>query len=303
MGANPDQVLYRCVYRGSNPIHVFKGCLKCPGNIKGYECHHPAILAKNRPKHICIVHGPELKEMAAEEGYFMCSGCRYRSKYLLPENPQWAVGVTSAPRANSTLQRSLASLAAAGWPDATVFAEPGTDLTQIGNPAVRRKKLMGGWGNWFATLGDLVAQDPDICLICQDDVVYAQNIRSYVEREWPEGCEIMSFYCSSSYDPIARHPFYRSVPSRGGVQGALCWAICRPTAERILENQAMRARLKSTGIDGVVGVWARKQGIEIFTCYPSLAEHIGDTSVLHPDVPNIGRRCSASFVGEDFVCP
>ena len=40
----------------------------------------------------------------------------------------WAVGIVTAPRDQPTLGRCLTSLAAAGWNDPRVFAEPGVEV-------------------------------------------------------------------------------------------------------------------------------------------------------------------------------
>ena len=46
----------------------------------------------------------------------------------LRANFRWSIGVTTAPRRVATLGRALESLAAAGWDEARLFAEPGSEL-------------------------------------------------------------------------------------------------------------------------------------------------------------------------------
>ena len=294
IAVDENQRIYRCVYRGSDALQIFKGCVGCPGNIKGYDCQGPEVLAKQRPKHICLVHAPELKAQASEEGYFVCSSCKYRTTFSLPLSPTWAVGITSAPRDESTLQKSVESLLQTGFYP-TVFAEPDTDLNGIDVPVVQREELLGGWTNWLTTLTDLLKANADAILICQDDVIYAKGIREYINLNWPAGAEMVSLYCSSSYKGDS--PFIKQMPARHGMYGALALAIARPTAERMAEGRMFQEYSKQKGVDGVIGRWARKQGIEIHICNPSLAQHIGDTSTIHPKARNLGRRRSTTFIG------
>ncbi|HUY36664.1 MAG TPA: hypothetical protein VMV69_28275, partial [Pirellulales bacterium] len=74
----------------------------------------------------------------------------------------WAVGVTTAPRARSTLDQSLASLADAGWRRPRLFAEPGTVLPECGRdlPVSRRDGKLGAFPNWYLGLSELFLREP-----------------------------------------------------------------------------------------------------------------------------------------------
>ena len=293
-----DQRTFRCLYRGQDEVQVFKGCLKCPAHISGYLCHHPAVVAKRRPKHICLIDAPALKDSAIEEGYFVCSSCRYRTTFQIPSSPSWAVGIVTAPRRKPTLSRSLTSLQSAGF-DPIVFAEPCSDLSGVnGKTVIERHRKLGGWSNWFAALQHLVSLNSDLILLCQDDVIYTRNIRSYIEKVWPRGAEIISFYCSSAY--VAEPPFFQHTPPPWGIRGALTLTFPRQTAERILESKLLRDYGRQSAVDGIIGKWARRQGVDVFFCYPSLADHIGNTSTIHPNAHNEGTRRSSTFVGEEY---
>jgi len=113
---------------------------------------------------------------------------------LLPcsPTPHWAVGILTSPRPKETLTRTMASLVAAGWDRATIFAEPGStlpvvdpDYWTIRQHAARKH----AWRNWIEGLGHLVDVYPDAgyFLMVQDDVVFARNVRRYIERTWPHG--------------------------------------------------------------------------------------------------------------------
>ena len=74
----------------------------------------------------------------------------------------WAVGVTTAPRTKPTLERSLQSLAEAGWPNPHIFAEPDVEIPrQFGTLNVtRRGTRLGAFPNWLLSLSELVMQQP-----------------------------------------------------------------------------------------------------------------------------------------------
>lgn len=72
------------------------------------------------------------------------------------------------------------------------------------------------------------------------------------------------------------------------------------TAERMIETTLLRDYARQSAVDGIIGKWARRQGVDVFFCYPSLADHIGDTSTIHPKAPNAGTRRSSTFVGEKY---
>ena len=61
-----------------------------------------------------------------------------------------------------TLDESLASLAAAGWPDAHIFAEPESPLPRDVEPSrvTIRKQQLGAWPNWLLSLTEMMLRDP-----------------------------------------------------------------------------------------------------------------------------------------------
>src|SRR5689334_16407116 len=90
----------------------------------------------------------------------------------------WAVGITTAPRSETTLAASVASLAEAGWDAPHLFAEPETQLDEKLRqlPVTWRQKRLGAFPNWYLALVELYLTQPraEAYLLCQDDVVYAR---------------------------------------------------------------------------------------------------------------------------------
>ena len=118
---------------------------------------------------------------------------------------KWVVGLTTAPREESTVEESIRSLAAAGWGDPHVFAEPHSPIPDCVEPQnlTVRPQTMGAWPNWLLSATELYLRSPqaDAYLIVQDDVVYAQGLREYLEKElWPaERLGIVALHTASHW--------------------------------------------------------------------------------------------------------
>lgn len=104
----------------------------------------------------------------------------------------WAVGILTAPRPDGAdyLPATLASVAAAGWDDPIVFAEPNA-LVPDGVRCNRAPAVRGAWRNQHAALGDLAAsqglRDADAILLLEDDVELPPGLRAYLDESvlWP----------------------------------------------------------------------------------------------------------------------
>jgi hypothetical protein len=223
---------------------------------------------------------------------------------------RWAVGLTTAPRAAPTLERTLKSVAAAGWSELRIFAEPGSEIP-VGPAHVSvtwRESTVGAWPNWWLGLAELYQRDPqaDAYLMLQDDLVCCRNVRSYLERElWPaERVGLVSFYCPSVYG--SAQSGFRQIRIGDGLIGALTYVISPAAVRSVLTHGATLAhRLRGTtvgtrSIDTVVGQWAQARRFPVFCHVPSLAQHIGTTSTLWPGAGNGGQRMASHFVGEEY---
>ena len=100
----------------------------------------------------------------------------------------WAVGLTTAPRPEPTLERTRASLHKAGWTDCHVFDD-------------RRKA--GAWPNWISGLRSLIDGHPDAdaYMMVQDDAAFCCRLRAYLEQTlWPAAnVALCSPYCPTPY--------------------------------------------------------------------------------------------------------
>ena len=229
---------------------------------------------------------------------------------------RWAVGVTTAPRRVSTLERCLTSLRSAGWGRPRLFAEPGVELRSefADLPLTRRDETLGAFPNWYLGLCELVLREPraGAYLICQDDVLFSKGLRDYLERTlWPApDVGVVSVYCPSHYGgdkPAGYH-----IEDRGWDSwGALAYVFPNPSARALLSDPlVVNHRHHGPGdgvrnIDSVAGGWCQRTGRPYFVHVPSLAQHIGTTSTIWKRAGNTGCRRAGEFlqdVGELPSC-
>ena len=222
---------------------------------------------------------------------------------------KWAVGVTTAPRIKPTLARTLASLSSAGWPSPLIFAEPGSNFppdrtTQV----IQRSELLGAWPNWYMGLVELYQRDPEAeaYLMVQDDVLFCKNVRQYLETAlWPSD----RLGVVSLYNPLppqtAQVGFWPYDPA-GGMPCALAMAFPNAAVRLLLGDMKVllhRRRGPTVGrrlIDTVVGQWADRSGWGAFLHWPSLCQHIGETTTIWEAAQDLVVREAPSFVGESF---
>lgn len=195
----------------------------------------------------------------------------------------WAVGITTAPRPQATLERTRKSLAAAGWPQTRVFDDDG----------------VGAWRNWIGSLAQLVDEDPraEAYMMVQDDAVFCRGLRAYLERTlWPAaGAALGSPYCPGPYK--RRRPGWNRQNRGWYLVGAVCW-VFPPSAARVLLAELGRVEARQQ-IDARVGRWAASVGRSVWYHTPSLVQHIGtgNSALGDPLVNNL--RTAIDFIGEE----
>ncbi|WP_437194472.1 hypothetical protein [Planctomicrobium sp. SH527] len=212
--------------------------------------------------------------------------------------PDWAVGMTTAPRRKPTLERSLTSLIAAGWSSLRLFAEPGTEIpTQFEHlPITQHDKQLGAFPNWCLGLAELVLREPraDAYLMCQDDVLFSEGLRGYLEESlWPSPeAGVISVYCPNHYATNRNVGFH--VENRGWQScGALAYILPAASARALLcDLKVQEHRLNGPAeglrnIDSVIGRWCLETGRTYLVHTPSLAQHIGEISTIWTGARNV----------------
>jgi hypothetical protein len=229
-----------------------------------------------------------------------------------PRIRRWAVGVTTAPRRQSTLEWCLDSLVRSGWEEPRLFVDSAVTIAKryAGLPVSLRESKLGAWPNYYLSLVELLMREPeaDAFLLVQDDVVLYDryNLRVYLERYlWPSvPVGAVSLFCSSAYTQPQSGWHRLGEP---WVWGALAFLFPRESAKRfiadpvVLEHRWCHHNRGLANIDTVIGEWANRHGLPIYFPTPSLAQHVGDSSTLWPNARSDGSRRADRFVG-DLEC-
>ena len=222
---------------------------------------------------------------------------------------KWAVGITTAPRQEPTLQRCVESLRFAGWDSPRLFVDGNVDLpSDLKNLEItHRSPQIGAWPNFFLSLCELYLREPtaDAYMMVQDDSLFyrhAESRRSVEEILWPaKRSGIVSLYCSRAHTDSKSgwHPLKGDL-----LWGALALIFSR---EALLEftshPQVVRHRIEDlkgglARIDSLLGQWACHCGFPIHIPTPGLVQHIGQTSSITQPSKAFGNRRSDCFAGD-----
>ncbi|MEX2119029.1 MAG: hypothetical protein WD847_05400 [Pirellulales bacterium] len=217
----------------------------------------------------------------------------------------WAVGVTTAPRAEPTLEACLESMAVAGFPQPRLFVDGEVSIPErfLAWPRTHRDPRMGAWPSYYLALAELLMRQPDAeaFLLVQDDALFAPfpETRDYLQRVlWPGPPGLATLFCSRAY--------VRPQPGWYRFEGLYVWSaqafvFSRQAAQQFLaDSEVLRHRSTPDGlasIDSVIGRWALHQGIPIYYPVPSLVQHIGHVSALWKNTRAFGNRRASWFAG------
>ncbi len=214
---------------------------------------------------------------------------------------RWAVGVTTAPRAQPTLGDCLTSLASAGWTDSRLFVDGPVDVPEpfLALPRTERTPRIGAWPSYYLALAELLMREPraDAFLLVQDDVVFAPgfDVRSYLEEAfWPgKKPAIVSLLCPRPYTQT--EPGWYPL-KEDWIWGAQAFVFSPLAARAFLADMSVvchrdsRDRNPTADIDWCVGQWASRHKQPIFYPTPSLVQHVGQISSLWTGRRAWGRR-------------
>lgn len=168
-----------------------------------------------------------------------CSQCEEQDSVPVRQRDQrWCAVITTAPRENPTLRRTIASVRLNGL-EPVVFAEPGSIPTNAmtHNNATRN----GVWDNFRASAQwALDNTTADVILTLQDDVaLHAQTKRVVDELLWPsDHVGFLSLYTAAHYQREGVTGLHR-------VKTAALWGACalvwpRNVLQQVLEHKITR---------------------------------------------------------------
>ncbi len=240
----------------------------------------------------------------------------------------WAVGVTTAPRRESTLETTLDSITRAGWSEPRVFMDGTTHLPDRYShlPITWREDSVGAWPSWYLALAELVLHEPhaDAYMLLQDDVILydRESLREYLERVlWPgDRPGLVSMFYTGLNSPTgwleAKGEWHFSAQGFIIPPGIARALLCDPDVSRGWLAASSQTHIP---IPEMISDWAHKRSIDIWYANPSLLQHIGNTSTIWMNAAVVnGRRAPwysgsvetevstgeslADFAEEDFAC-
>jgi Glycosyl transferase family 2 len=231
-----------------------------------------------------------------------------------PHIREWAVGVTTAPRARLTLGWCLDSLARAGWEDARLFVDGDVEVPRrhARLPVTRHETRLGAWPSYYLALVELLMRQPqaDAYLMVQDDVVFydREDLRGYLEQAlW--GVVPGSRRLPGAVSLFSPTGCRRSAPGWHAetppwTWGAQVFIFPPESLKRLAADPIVLAHRFQPGnaglvdIPGVIGEWAHRCRLPIYCPSPSLAQHIGETSTIWPGARIAGWRRADWFGAE-----
>lgn len=239
-----------------------------------------------------------------------------------PSKPiKWTIGIITAPRTVGLayLPRTLASLKRTGWENPVIFAEPGSPIpNNLQMDVVHRRHTYGDWTNWATGLFELLLSEPDTdyFMMVEDDVVFAQSVRIYIEGYLSqlEPFGSLSLYCPNQYQRTG--PAFSNrcdgwntcttqtvIMSKNSVISFFAYhKTVRHRFEHVFDSPkeeipwGVRVNPCNSVKDSIIGTWAKDHHLPVFFHHPSLAQHIGTDSTLGCD-----HHYADDFVGEDII--
>jgi hypothetical protein len=223
-----------------------------------------------------------------------------------PTVRRWAVGVTTSPRRQPTLELCLDSIGRAGWDKPRLFLDGSARVPAryAHLVATWREERVGAWPAWYLALLELILKQPeaDAYMLLQDDVVpYDRgSLRDYLERVlWPgERPGLISLF----------HTGHETTPGWRRAETNWDWGaqahVLSPGAARALvsDNELSRSVLAASAenhipIPELIYDWVMRKGIDTWYSIPSLTQHIGNTSTIWMDAAISGGRRASWFSG------
>jgi hypothetical protein len=229
---------------------------------------------------------------------------------------KWAYGVTTCVvRKNDLLPRTLASLAAGGFPAPRLFVDGASPMVGVNYADHFKLEVTTRWptirtaANFCLGLAELYFREPtaDRYAMFQDDLVCCRNLRRYLES---------CIFPPRGYKNLYLFPENQRLAPRIGLTARFQegWYPSnqkgRGAVALVFTNEGVRTLLAHThlidrprdlrrghrAIDGGIVTALRKAGWREFVHSPSLVQHIGQVSSMgsrpHPTAEN--------FPGEAF---
>ena len=224
----------------------------------------------------------------------------------------FAVGIITAPRPRPTLSHSVASMRrAGGWAgEIRVQSDGPVTAPDVRCTIVRNQPPLGNLRNWVACLSGLLKQNAKWLMVCEDDIVWADDAFSALEEEL--GGLFPRFDCVSLYLPIRMSSRIEKIKGKldpgyhweamqvhRSMWGAQCLLFPRETAEWLLSSAELayftNNKRWNKNVDGIVAECLNSTNRKIWWRVPCLVDHTplgeGNSSLGYADErPNLRTR-------------
>ena len=232
----------------------------------------------------------------------------------------WQYGLTTVPaRYQTTLPRTLASLAKAGFPEPRLFvdcvnckADREYALENLAQyQLTMHEPSITLFGNWMLSLWELFLREPnaDRYAVFQDDFVTLPNLREYLERcSYPAKgyLNLYTMKCNADLAPTrlpeGQDRGWYKADQRG--KGAVALVFNREAAIAVMTHHHMIGHISNVSdprrrvrcVDGGIVTALNKAGWREYVHFPTLTYHTGEKST------NVrGRQPQGvGFPGEDY---
>jgi hypothetical protein len=239
---------------------------------------------------------------------------------------KWVAVVTTAPRQEPTLVKTLISLDSCGWKP-VIFAEPLspiTDWTKNNFEVYHNTTRLGVWFNWLKSAEYALKQKPDLIAMFQDDVEVHPESKDFIENlQWPKDAGYISLYTPKHYQltksGICKHGMF-SVKT-GAMWGATALIFKPDVLKATIEHRkakewcGIKPRTNPEGYkerrraqpwtiqnsDYIIGLivqnYLRKK---LYYFSPSLCSHIAEHSAIGHGGNKGRRNC---YVSANYALP
>lgn len=184
---------------------------------------------------------------------------------------KWHVACITTKRPTPTLERTLDSLAAAGWPHVITLSD---------------REGVGCWQAWLwaarTMLRCIDKINSDRILIVEDDALHAANLREYLDANPGgifDGSNIVSLYTSSfNHSPSGGWLEVQTIGGPVRTYGALSLVLPVYLLPALLTDPPNAGN--RNGTDHNIGLFCRREGVRYLCHSPSFVKHIGIDSTL-----------------------
>lgn len=197
--------------------------------------------------------------------------------------PNIAIAIITAPREQPTLERTIKSIREAGYQyePIFIFAEPGVERYIADNVVTfTHQTKLGHFANYKNSLRWMRDNTPhDLVLMCEDDVEFAKDSKSYVTHGLKTiGTKDIGYF--SLYTPVHNANLiadkvigWNEANLYDHAWGALAYLVPKDSLINV-------EQMPGSCADRDFTVWLNRQNLKTYHHLPSLAKHIGITSTL-----------------------